>query len=166
MVGSFIFKEEVTMEVEKITVSDSKLAGYILDELFRRAYKIDDFDVRKDHTGRYEHYSFVVDIDDDTWVDVTIEERHSILAGDNYTELHYAYSLSHGCDNFPTILKLRKGDLLEVDDDPRDNESSLKVRLNRWRGHTDIVEHEVDRDMVKNFIDEILKRLEVKDLIE
>ena len=166
MVGSFIFKEEVTMEVEKISVSDSKLAGYILDELFRRAYKIDNFDVRKDHTGRYEHYSFVVDIDDDTWVDVTIEERHSISAGDNYTELHYAYSLNHGCDNFPTILKLRKGDLLEVDDDPRDNESSLKVRLNRWGGHTDIVKHEVDRDMVKNFIDEILKRLEVKDFIE
>ena len=154
------------MEVEKITVSDSKLAGYILDELFRRAYKIDDFDAHKDHTGRYENCSFMFDIDENTYIDVTIEERSSISAGDSQNELHCAYSLDHVCDNFPTILKLRKGDLLEVVDDPGDNGSSLKIMFHRLDEHTDIFDHEVDRDMVKNFIDKILIELGLKDFIE
>ena len=151
--------------MKKVKIEDSELAGYILDELNKRAYKIDDFDVHKTRTGRYE-CQFLLDMGEDTHIDVTIEERSSVSAGDSQTELHCAYNLNHGCDNFPTILKLRKGDLLEVDDDPRDNESSLKIRLLRWRGHTDIADHEVDRDMVKNSIDEILERLGSKDFVE
>ena len=151
--------------MKKVKIEDSKLAGYILDELNKRAYKIDDFDVHKTRTGRYE-CQFLLDMGEDTHIDVTIEERSSVSAGDSQTELHCAYNLNHGCDNFPAISKLRKGDLLQVEDDHNINESSLKIRLLRWRGHTDIADHEVDRDMVKNSIDEILERLGSKDFVE
>ena len=151
--------------MKKVKIEDSKLAGYILDELNKRAYKIDDFDVHRTRTGRYE-CQFLLDMGEDTHIDVTIEERSSVSAGDSQTELHCAYNLNHGCDNFPAISKLRKGDLLQVEDDPNINESSLKIRLLRWRGHTDIADHEVDRDMVKNCIDEILNRLGSKDFVE
>lgn len=151
--------------MKKVKIEDSKLAGYILDELNKRAYKIDDFDVHKTRTGRYK-CQFLLDMGEDTHIDVTIEERSSVSAGDSQTELHCAYNLNHGCDNFPAISKLRKGDLLQVEDDPNINESSLKIRLLRWRGHTDIADHEVDRDIVKNSIDEILNRLRLKDFVE
>ena len=151
--------------MKKVIIEDSKLAGYILDELNKRAYKIDDFDVHRTRTGRYE-CQFLFVVGEDTHIDVTIEERSSVSAGDSQTELHCAYNLNHGCDNFPAISKLRKGDLLQVEDDPNINESSLKIRLLRWRGHTDIADHEVDRDMVKNSIDEILERLGSKDFVE
>ena len=151
--------------MKKVKIEDSELAGYILDELNKRAYKIDDFDVHRTRTGRYE-CQFLFVVGEDTHIDVTIEERSSVSAGDTQTELHYAYNLSHGCDNFPAMSKLRKGDLLQVEDDPNINESSLKIRLLRWRGHTDIADHEVDRDMVKNCIDEILNRLGSKDFVE
>ena len=151
--------------MKKVKIEDSELAGYILDELNKRAYKIDDFDVHRTRTGRYE-CQFLFVVGEDTHIDVTIEERSSVSAGDSQTELHCAYNLNHGCDNFPAISKLRKGDLLQVEDDPNINESSLKIRLLRWRGHTDIADHEVDRDMVKNCIDEILNRLGSKDFVE
>ena len=150
--------------MKKVKIEDSKLAGYILDELNKRAYKIDDFDVHKTRTGRYE-CQFLLDMGEDTHIDVTIEERSSVSAGDSQTELHCAYNLNHGCDNFPAISKLRKGDLLQVEDDLSNNDS-LKIQLLRWRGHTDIADHEVDRDMVKNSIDEILERLGSKDFVE
>ena len=158
MVGGSIFKEETTME--------KVLARYILDELYRRAYKIVDFDVYKPDTGRYEYHSFVFGIDEKTFIDVTVSERHSNSAGDRQTELHYSYRLEHDCDDFPTILALRKGDMLKVMDDPRDNESPLKVQLHRWGEHTDVVDYEVDCNTVKKFIDEILKRLRAEDFIE
>ena len=151
--------------MKKVKIEDSELAGYILDELNKRAYKIDDFDVHRTRTGRYE-CQFLFVVGEDTHIDVTIEERSSVSAGDTQTELHCAYNLNHGCDNFPAISKLRKGDLLQVEDDPNINESSLKIRLLRWRGHTDIADREVDRDMVKNCIDEILNRLGSKDFVE
>ena len=150
--------------MKKVKIEDSKLAGYILDELNKRAYKIDDFDVHRTRTGRYE-CQFLFVVGEDTHIDVTIEERSSVSAGDSQTELHCAYNLNHGCDNFPAISKLRKGDLLQVEDDLSNNDS-LKIRLLRWRGHTDIADHEVDRDMVKNSIDEILERLGSKDFVE
>ena len=150
--------------MEKVTVSDSKLAHYVLDELYRRAYKIVDCYVYK--SVRYEHNSFLFGIDEKTFVDVSVDERHSISAGDSKTELHYSYRLGHYCDDFPTILALRKGDKLEVMDDPRDNESPLKVQLHRWGEHTDVVDYEVDCNTVKKFIDEILKRLRAEDFIE
>ena len=150
--------------MKKVKIEDSKLAGYILDELNKRAYKIDDFDVHKTRTGRYE-CQFLFVVGEDTHIDVTIEERSSVSAGDSQTELHCAYNLNHGCDNFPAISKLRKGDLLQVEDDLSNNDS-LKIQLLRWRGHTDIADHEVDRDMVKNSIDEILERLGSKDFVE
>lgn len=151
--------------MEKVKIEDSKLASYIHDVLISRGYRIDDFDVHRTRTGRYE-CQFLFVVGEDTHIDVTIEERSSVSAGDSQTELHCAYNLNHGCDNFPAISKLRKGDLLQVEDDPNINESSLKIRLLRWRGHTDIADHEVDRDMVKNSIDEILERLGSKDFVE
>ena len=150
--------------MKKVKIEDSKLAGYILDELNKRAYKIDDFDVHRTRTGRYE-CQFLFVVGEDTHIDVTIEERSSVSAGDSQTELHCAYNLNHGCDNFPAVSKLRKGDLLQVEDDLSNNDS-LKIRLLRWRGHTDIADHEVDRDMVKNSIDKILERLGSKDFVE
>ena len=152
--------------MEKVKVEDSKLASYIRDEIINRGYKIATFDVYTGYMERYEYCSFIFDIDENTYIDVTIEERSSISAGDSQNELHCAYSIDHVCDNFPAILKLRKGDLLEVADDPRDNESSLKILFHRLDEHTDIFDHEVDRDMVKNFIDKILIELGLEDFIE
>jgi hypothetical protein len=152
--------------MEKVKIEDSKLAHLILDELNKRAYKIDDFDVHKDHTGRHDLCNLVFVIDENTHIEITVEERSSISAGDSQTELHYAYNLSHGCDNFPAMSKLRKGDLLQVEDAPNNNESSLKIRLLRWGGYSDYIDHEVDRNVVENFIDEILKRLGSKDFAE
>ena len=164
MVGSFIFKEETTME--KVKIEDSKLAGYIHDELINRGYKIAAFDVYTGYMERYEYCSFIFDIDENTYIDVTIEEKSSISAGDSENELHYAYSLNHVCDNFPAMLKLRKGDLLEVADDPRDNESPLKILFHREDEHADIFDHEVDRNTVTNLIDKILIELGLKDFVE
>lgn len=151
--------------MEKVKIEDSKIARHILDELNERGYKIDDFNVQKNRTGRYEDCHFLFYIDEDTHIDVTIEERSSVSAGDSQTELHCAYNLNHGCDNFPAISKLRKGDLLQVEDDLSNNDS-LKIRLLRWGGYSDFIDHEVDRDTVKNFIDEILNRLRSKDFVE
>jgi hypothetical protein len=152
--------------MEKVKIEDSKLAHLILDELNKRAYKIDDFDVHKDRTGRHDLCNLVFVIDENTHIEITVEERSSISAGDSQTELHYAYKLSHGCDNFPAMSKLRKGDLLQVEDAPNNNESSLKIRLLRWGGYSDYIDHEVDHNVVENFIDEILKRLGSKDFVE
>lgn len=150
--------------MEKVKIEDSKIARHILDELNERGYKIDDFDVHRTRTGRYE-CQFLFVVGEDTHIDVTIEERSSVSAGDSQTELHCAYNLNHGCDNFPAVSKLRKGDLLQVEDDLSNNDS-LKIRLLRWGGYSDFIDHEVDRDTVKNFIDEILNRLRSKDFVE
>jgi len=151
--------------MEKVKIEDSKLAGYIHDVLINRGYKIAAFNVNK-NTEHYDLINFAVDIDSDTYIDVNVDEISSISAGDRYNGLQYSYSLNHVCDDFPSILKLRAGDQLEVVNDPRDNESSLKILFTRRGDHSDIVECEVDRDMIKNLIDEILIELEVKDFIE
>ena len=152
--------------MEKVQIKDSKLASYIRDEIINRGYKIAAFDVYTGCMERYEYCSFIFDIDENTYVDVTIEEKSNMTVGDSQNELHYSYSLDHVCDDFPSIMKLRKGDLLEVVDDPGDNGSSLKIMFHRLDEHTDIFDHEVDRDMVKNFIDKILIELGLKDFIE
>ena len=152
--------------MEKVKVEDSKLASYIRDEIINRGYKIAAFDVYTGCMERYEYCSFIFDIDKNTYVDVTIEEKSNMTVGDSQNELHYSYSLDHVCDNFPSIMKLRKGDLLEVAEDPSDKESPLKILFHRRDGHTDIFDHEVNRDMVTNLIDKILVELEVKDFIE